>query len=548
MMTETTQEGAGQDWRRHGAAVRLDPDCAAHVPARALLAAVALPVGWHDGELLVLAQHGAAADAPLSEWFPGQRLRYRPAARDVVQDLIVAQRQREIAADMADSFTLSCPELAAKTGIRRWQQAAACSLLVALAVACAAGQAAFAVLAIGGVFAASVLFKVALAVASARPGRPRPRPRDLPDSELPRYTVLIPAWREEAVIGDTVRHIAALDYPEDKLEILVLVEQRDEATIRAVRAVQPPGHVRLVMLPPGAPQTKPRSCNLGLLLARGELLVIFDAEDRPEPDQLRKMAGHFAAGDDRLACVQARLNFYNRHRNWLTLMFGLEYAFWFDLMLVGLDRWRLPIPLGGTSNHIRTAVLREVGGWDAWNVTEDADLGLRFAARGYRVEVGDSTTWEECPAAPWAWIRQRSRWLKGYLLTLLVYTRDPAAARRRFGTAGVVSLAGVIAGTPLAFMLWPFALVLAVAVGLYGPGPGFLQRADSAALAAMGGAMLAMIIGVLVAARRRRMNWPLALLLPAYWLLHAFAGWRGLLQLIRDPYIWEKTVHNQPKD
>jgi cellulose synthase/poly-beta-1,6-N-acetylglucosamine synthase-like glycosyltransferase len=334
-----------------------------------------------------------------------------------------------------------------------------------------------------------------------------------------------------------------MDYPKDKLEVLVLIERRDQATAQAVRDVGPPGFVRIVGLPPGPPQTKPRSCNLGLMLARGDLLVIFDAEDRPETDQLRKAASLFAAGGARLACVQARLNFYNWNCNLLTRMFSLEYAFWFDLMLAGLDRLRLPIPLGGTSNHIRTAVLRDVGGWDAWNVTEDADLGLRLASKGYRVGMLDSTTWEECPARPWAWIMQRTRWLKGYLLTLLVHTRRPADTVRCFGLSGTVSLVGLIAGTPVVFLLWPFAFVLGFAGGSPVHIGSLTVEPALAASAAMWGASLIMIISVLAAALHRRLTWLAAVLIPVYWLLHAFAAWRGLVQLIRAPYVWEKTAH-----
>jgi cellulose synthase/poly-beta-1,6-N-acetylglucosamine synthase-like glycosyltransferase len=326
--------------------------------------------------------------------------------------------------------------------------------------------------------------------------------------------------------------------------VLVLIERRDEATARAVRDVDPPDYVRIVELPPGRPQTKPRSCNLGLMLARGDLLVIFDAEDRPERDQLRKAASQFAAGGPGLACVQARLNFYNARRNVLTRMFALEFGYWFDLMLVGLDRLGLPIPLGGTSNHLRTDVLRDIGGWDAWNVTEDADIGIRLAAAGYRVEVVDSTTWEECPPRAWAWTRQRTRWLKGYLLTLLVHTRSPVAATRRFGAAGMVTLLALVGGTPVGAMLWPLAFVLPFAGAL----PDDLGRPAVASAYVASGAMWVVVgltaLAMMVAGRRRGSGWALAALLPWYLLMHAVAAWRGLWQLVGDPYGWEKTSHN----
>jgi cellulose synthase/poly-beta-1,6-N-acetylglucosamine synthase-like glycosyltransferase len=514
-----------------------DPGCCAHIPVTELLGHASVPLRRTPDGVLVATALEAPDGAVPGDWFPGERLIFQRAAAAEVQDLILLLRSDDVADEMANAFTRGNPGFAARTGIARWQKAAGCGLALALAAALLTGGLPVIALIIGALFCGAVLIKVGLALAAAGAKR-RPRAPALPDDELPTYTVLIPAYHEEAVIGDTVRCVADLDYPKDKLEVLVLVERRDEATIRAIRAVDPPDHVRIVLLPPGLPQTKPRSCNLGLMLARGELLVIFDAEDRPERDQLRTVAEHFAAADDRLACVQAKLNFYNARRNALTRLFSVEYSFWFDAMLVGMDRLRLPIPLGGTSNHLRTGVLRRVGGWDAWNVTEDADLGVRLASAGYRVEIGDSTTWEECPDRPWSWIRQRTRWLKGYLLTLLVHTRQPAAAVRRFGVLGMAFLLAVVGGTPVAFMLWPFASVLALAG----------DPTARTVAAAMLGSALTLSAAMLVSAFRRRLPWPSATLVPLYWLLHAFAGWRGLVQLVRAPYTWEKTPHRQARD
>jgi glycosyltransferase XagB len=501
----------------------------------------------HTGDgVFVLTALDPTERAPVAAWFPGERVHYRRVSRDEVHQRIITERSAEVADEMANGFTRRNPALAARTGIAPWQKVAAGVFLVALIAALGLGAGPALVLLIGAVFALGTIFKATLAVLSFGSDRAAPVLPDLADDELPTYTILIPAYQEETVIGDTVRWIADLDYPPDKLEVLVLVERRDTPTVAAVRAVRPPPFVRTVLLAPGKPQTKPRSCNLGLMLARGELLVIFDAEDRPERDQLRKAAAQFAAGGDRLACVQARLNYYNAARNPLTRMFALEYAFWFDLMLVGLDRLRLPIPLGGTSNHIRTEVLRAVGGWDAWNVTEDADLGLRFASAGYTVEVADSTTWEECPARPWAWTKQRTRWLKGYLLTLLVHTRHPVDSCRRFGVAGMITLVGLVGGTPVSALLWPLAFLLPFAAAV----PIGLDRTTvvsaSVAASAMWAAVAVMAAGMMAAGRRRGSAWALAALLPCYLVMHAVAAWRGLRQLFGDPYGWEKTTHDAP--
>ncbi|MER5176967.1 glycosyltransferase [Streptomyces sp. NPDC002896] len=524
----------------------VDPACSLHIPAAEMLSGDWIPIRRTAGGVLIATADELPHRSTVSEWFPGEELVFRKAGRREIQELIVDMRLDEVADDMANEFTRRSPEYAARTGIRPWQKAAACALALVVAGLLLAQGLAVVVTVISVLFCLGLLFKVFLAMVSSKRPPEAAENREISDDELPTYTILVPAYQEEAVIGETVRWLADMDYPKDKLEILVLVERRDEATARAVREVSPPDFIRIVPLAPGLPQTKPRSCNLGLMLARGELLVIFDAEDRPERDQLRKVAQQFAAGGDRLACVQAKLNYYNERRNPLTRLFSLEYAFWFDLMLPGLARLKLPIPLGGTSNHIRTDVLRRVGGWDAWNVTEDADLGLRLASAGHRVDIADSTTWEECPSVPWAWIMQRTRWLKGYLLTGLVYTRRPVNAFRQFGLAGMVSLLGIVFGTPVVFMFWPCAFLLALAgwAGIHADGLSAQTAAVTAT--AMWISATIMAAAMLVAAYRRRMSWWTAAIVPFYWLLHAFAGWRGLLQLIRAPYKWEKTSHGAP--
>lgn len=235
------------------------------------------------------------------------------------------------------------------------------------------------------------------------------------DADLPTYTVLVPLYREARVVPALLAHLASLDYPASKLEVLLLVEEDDHETLAAVQAAKPPAYFTLLTLPPGQPRTKPKALNVGLLFARGEFLVVYDAEDRPEPDQLKKAVVAFRKGSEHLTCVQAALNYYNREENSLTRLFAMEYAHWFDYLLPGLFQLGLPMPLGGTSNHFRTERLRQLGGWDPFNVTEDADLGLRMAGRGLTVAVLNSTTWEEAPHHLTAWIRQRSRWIKGYM-------------------------------------------------------------------------------------------------------------------------------------
>ena len=378
-------------------------------------------------------------------------------------------------------------------------------------------------------------------------------PVERTDLDLPIYTVLVPVYREANVIGDLIENLAALDYPEEKLEILVLLEADDTETIAAARAAQPPATVRLVVVPDAAPKTKPKACNVGLFLARGELLVIYDAEDRPEPDQLRKAVGAFREAGEKTVCVQARLRYWNAETNLLTRMFGLEYGYWFGAMLPGLDRLGLPIPLGGTSNHFRIAALRELGGWDPHNVTEDADLGLRAAVEGYRVGVIDSETDEEACSEVRPWIRQRTRWIKGYMQTALVHTRHPVKLVRDVGVVNALGFFLLIAGTPLTFLLAP---VLWVGTATwYAFGEPRLPLVNSgvfwliALFDLIAGNVIMILLNMVAAVRDRGWRWaPFAILNPLYWVLHSWASWRALIQLIRNPFYWEKTPHGLDGD
>lgn len=461
------------------------------------------------------------------------------------QDRILEERAAEVADVMADGFGRRHPEFAAKSGFARWQLAAlALGALAALAALAVAPMAVLALLT-ALVTAYSLLHVVVMLAGLVRGGSLAGADDvPVPDAELPFYTVLVPAYREEEVIGGLVRHLAALDYPPDRLEVLVLVERHDPGTARAVLAADPPPFVRLVRLPPGPPQTKPRSVNLGLLLARGELLVVFDAEDRPDPGQLRRVAARFAARGGELACVQAQLLFHNAEGNWLTRQFAMEYALRFTLALPGLVRLGMPVPLGGTSNHFRTATLRALGGWDAWNVTEDADLGMRCAAMGHRTETIESVTWEEALGAVRPYVRQRTRWFKGFLLTTVVHTRRPRRTVRGFGVRGLFTLLGIVAGAAVTSFVQPLlaALTLIGLCGLFWSPAGAGLLLPSVAAQAVAG--LAWTAITFAAARRAGLGAPWhALLTPLASVLWWFAAWRAVHQLVFSRFSWEKTPH-----
>ena len=300
------------------------------------------------------------------------------------------------------------------------------------------------------------------------------------------------------------------------------------------------------------PRTKPRACNYAMPFALGEFTVIFDAEDRPEPDQLRKAVAAFRAASGNVACLQARLNFYNANENWLTRMFALDYALWFDYLLPGLDRLNIPMPLGGTSNHFRTAALRAIHCWDPYNVTEDADLGIRLARVGLRVRTLDSTTFEEATNSLGNWLRQRSRWLKGYMQTWLVHMRSPLALLRNAGFGGFVGFQLFVGGTFLSALINPVLWAIFVASKVFGvfifsaPLSGAATHISVFSLVA--GNSLFTYLAMLGPFRRGWLELtPYGLTAPIYWLLISCAGARALWQLIVRPWHWDKTVHGLSK-
>lgn len=402
------------------------------------------------------------------------------------------------------------------------------------------------------IFLASTVFKFAVAIRGSRYDLvDHVRPDEiaaLRDEELPIYTVLVPVFREARIVGRLVENLGRLDYPIAKLEIIILIEDEDDETRDAIAASSPPENFIVVTVPRGAPQTKPRACNVGLAVARGEYLVIYDAEDAPEPDQLKKTIVAFSRAEASTVVMQAALNYYNARENILTRMFSLEYSYWFDYMLTGLDVADLPIPLGGTSNHFRTSALRELGGWDPYNVTEDADLGIRASALGYRVGVVDSTTMEEATSHMGIFIGQRSRWIKGYMQTALVHARQPSRLIRRIGLKRFLSFALLIGGTPLTFLgVIPFTALTIMSflipwadVSVAFP-PIVLWLCLLNFLIGNGLMVYLNMMGPYKRGAFWLVGW--AMLNPAYWILHSLASYKALWQLITKPHYWQKTEH-----
>ena len=280
------------------------------------------------------------------------------------------------------------------------------------------------------------------------------------DADLPVYTIFVPLFREHRVLPSLVRALTRIDYPAAKLDIKLILESVDTKTIAVARSLGLPGCFEVIVVPDAQPRTKPKALNYALQFARGEFAVIYDAEDLPEPDQLRKAVAAFHAGPPNLACLQARLNYFNARENWLTRQFAIEYAALFDGYLPTFEQLGLPIPLGGTSNHFRMPALKWLGAWDAYNVTEDADLGLRLYRRGYVCQMLDSTTLEEAPCQFSAWLCQRTRWLKGYMQTWLVHMRQPIRLWRELGLLGFLGFQVIIGGAFISALIHPLFYLL----------------------------------------------------------------------------------------
>jgi len=367
----------------------------------------------------------------------------------------------------------------------------------------------------------------------------------------PTYSVLIPLYREAAIVQQLIWAIERIDYPSDRLEVMLLLEADDEETRRAVQNTPCPSFVHPVIVPDGFPRTKPRALNVGLALAAGELLCVFDAEDVPEPDQLKLAAMMFAEAEPDVLCLQARLAIDNGPDGWLARMLAIEYAALYDVIKSGLAGAGLPVPLGGTSNHFRRSSLIRLGGWDAWNVTEDADLGLRIArARGRVVEL-PSTTFEEAPICLGGWLQQRRRWLKGWMQTGICHGRMPLRVIDEMGLlAWLVAMLQVL-GIVVGALTYPF---FAIWVGwnlwtgdIFEAADPLMLTANSLAICTLLAGFICMIVPALIGLIRRR-SWnlvPWVLTMPAYVLLVSLAAWFAMIDLVRRPFYWAKTEHGQ---
>ncbi|MDV3253409.1 glycosyltransferase [Devosia sp. BK] len=367
---------------------------------------------------------------------------------------------------------------------------------------------------------------------------------------LPVYSVLVPLRDEADMVDQLCREFLKLDYPAHLLDIIFVVEQRSPETVAAVQRHLPKGRFSLVEVPHALPLTKPKALDFALPFCRGEFVVVFDAEDRPEPQQLRQIVGHFRRAPH-LHCIQARLVIANGARGWLPALFAGEYAGLFSVFLPALGGWGAVIPLGGTSNHFRLASLRAVGGWDAYNVTEDADLGVRLARRRLNCGTSSAVTYEDAPESLTIWMGQRRRWMKGWMQTFLVHNRQPRQLLKDLGLPRFLVFEIMVLGmilSPLLHTGFTLSCILALLLGRFEPFRLDLWSVSFLAVFAIGYgiAFSKQIAGLLRSGQKDILGWQL--FLPIYWIAIAWATVRALIDLTMRPFHWIKTAHRPVSD
>lgn len=376
---------------------------------------------------------------------------------------------------------------------------------------------------------------------------PRPIFRESPNEELPVYSVIVPLRGEARMVDQLLSAIEGLDYPADKLDVIIAVEADCRDTRAAITARKHCIPITVVPVPPSEPRTKPKALSVALALARGAYTVIYDAEDRPDPDQLRCAVKAFRMAGNNLACVQARLCM-DTTTSWHARYFTAEYAGQFDFFLPRLAALGLPLPLGGSSNHFRTKTLRDVGGWDPYNVTEDADLGMRLARFGYRCSVIESTTYEEAPANLRRWLGQRSRWFKGWMQTWLVHMRNPFQLFQDLGPRGFLTFQTIVGGNALVALAHPVFLI-----GAFWELAALIFKDNSSAVirfsayyfvAAAFGYFVSAVFGWCgLRCRNAQKKIQILAWTPIHWALLSVAAYWAAAELILSPFRWRKTEH-----
>ncbi|GAB5447369.1 glycosyltransferase family 2 protein [Gymnodinialimonas sp.] len=530
---------------------RPDVSLAPLLPARAAITAEAV-IWKRAGSALVIATARPDRCQALRALLPdGQRIVTVLASRNQITEA----HRRLYGADLAREAEGRAPE---RHSCRSWRGGALGRCIIAVAVIAlftallapiVLAKALFGIAIV--VFTANCILKFAAFAQSLR-GAAEPPPDPRAEAHIlhkPTVSIIVPLFREPEVAGALVDRLRRIDYPRERLDLILAVEEADPLTLEALQAGSLPPWMRAVIVPTGSPQTKPRALNYVLNYARGDIVGIYDAEDRPEPDQIHRVVQRFSEVPPDVACLQGRLDYYNARHNWLSRMFTVEYAAWFRVLLPGVQRMGLVVPLGGTTLFLRRNVLEAVGAWDAHNVTEDAELGLRLARAGYQTEIVETTTFEEANAAALPWIKQRSRWLKGYLMTWGAAMRRPRVLLNELGAWRFfwlqIQFGGAVLGFLTAPLLWSFMLK---PFGVWHPLDTVMSPFAYGLLAMV---MLTGLFGSiaisLYACRAKHLRHlrPISPLVEPYYLFGTIAAWIGLFELMAKPFFWAKTAHGR---
>ncbi len=526
-----------------------DPEVLQGVDPKLCIRLQAMP--WRRvGHTLLIAAADLTRFDEISAVFPG---RISLIHADLGE--ISASIQTIFSAQLTRAAAISCPEKYSCRSLNPLPRRISTAILVGtvLGLAAATPETAFIVLfcwALLSNFATGCLRAISL-FAFLKPRNPEPSHQSVTliseHLKRPRVSVLLPLYREEKVIPALLTALDALTYPKELLEVKILLEEHDDITRAALAKTPMPHWAQVLTVPADTLQTKPRAMNYALPFCTGSIIGIYDAEDRPDPDQIDKIAAHFMAAPNKVAAVQCNLDFYNTDANWLSRCFTIEYSAWFRVIMRGMQRLGLPLPLGGTSVFMRRNALEKLGGWDAHNVTEDADLGMRLARFGYRCEMVDSTTWEEANKVPVGWVKQRSRWIKGFIITWLTQMRHPHALLNDLGVAGFIGLQIVLLGTATAFLLAP--VFWAMWIGMFGFEWGFFGLMPAwfwqgAFVGLLAGEAIMMSIATLAIVKKRKYSLlPFILTMPLYWPLGTIAAYKALYEIFFAPFYWDKTTH-----
>lgn len=549
----------------HALADELGIGYLATVPAESLLAAGGavsflreeswrIPFRFADSDgrtSIVFSPTGGFRLGRLRELLVGRdRTRFKLVPPAVLRQAVLSHARSLLALRAVHHLADNDPSMSARFVLKGWQGIAAGLFCMGLAWAlwAAPGNA---WLAMHGFFSIFFLACVGLrfATLASLDGPPRRPAVPRQEANLPVYSILVALYREAEVVPELVASLRKIEWPSSRLDIKLVCEADDSATLDALRAMRLQANIEVVEVPPFGPRTKPKALAYALPLARGEFVALYDAEDHPHPKQLLEAWQKFRASPPDLACVQAPLEVVNGRAGMIARMFAFEYAALFRGMLPWLSRRRVLLPLGGTSNHFRRAALEEVGNWDAFNVTEDADLGVRLARFGYRTETISSPTFEAGPENFATWLPQRTRWLKGWMQTWLVHMRHPGRTLRELGPASFLITHILFAGMVVSALAHPLLLVtgLVLTFELVMDRPTTAWKATLFTIDVVNiacGYLSFLLLGWKVSTTRERLGfWRVVLFTPIYWMMISIAAWRALWQLCWKPHLWEKTPH-----